>query len=101
MTRERPFACVFPIKVLGTNPKKNRSQCVPDVPSKMLAPRKDHAAFTIATALKGLCWGLTVSLERGVLVTVYDDDGFRGHIVHDRTRGKKKQLSAEMGAWFI
>ena len=83
---------MFPIKKTsqqGTN-EKGRI-CVPDVPSKMLAPGKDHATFPISTTLEGLCWGLTVTLKRGLLLfAVNDDNGrFGGHIVHDRTRGKK------------
>ena len=69
---------------------------VPDVPSKMLAPGKDHTTFAIATTLESLCWGLTITFKRGLLLlfAVNDDyGGFRGHIVHDRTRGKKQMGS--------
>ena len=62
--------------------------CVPDVPRKMLAPRKDHATFAISTALKGLCGRLTIAFERGLLVTVCDDDRrVGGHVVGE---GKKR-----------
>ena len=73
------------------------------MPSKMLAPRKDHATFAIATTLEGLCGGLTITLKRRLLLlfAVYDDDGrLGGQIVHDRTRGKK-QRTLKRGAWFI
>lgn len=77
--------------------------CVPDVPRQMLAPGKDHTTLAITTTLEGLCGGLAITFERGLLLlfTVYNDDGrLRGQIVHDRTRGKK-QRALKRGAWFI
>ena len=64
----------------------------------MLAPGKDHTTFTIATTLKGLCWGLTIAFKWGLLLlfAVNDDNGrFRGQIVHDRTRGEEKQMGSK------
>ena len=64
------------------------------MPRKMLAPGKDHATLAIAATLEGLCGGLAITFERGLLLlfAVDDDDGrFRGQIVHDRTRGKKQR----------
>ena len=81
----------------GVNRVQNLKRgMVPDVPSKMLAPGKDHTTFAIATTLESLCWGLTITFKRGLLLlfAVNDDyGGFRGHIVHDRTRGKKQMGS--------
>lgn len=86
---------MFPRKNISkVRTKKDGS--VPDVPSKMLAPRKDHATFAITTTLEGLCWGLAITFKRGLLLlfAVNDDNGrFRGHIVHDRT-GEKKQMGS-------
>jgi hypothetical protein len=86
---------MFPKKPVS-KVRTKKDGCVPDVPSKVLAPGKDHATFPITTTLKGLCWGLTITFKRGLLLlfAVNDDKGrFRGHIVHDRTRGKKQMGS--------
>ena len=69
----------------------------------MLTPGKDHATFPIPTTLKGLCWGLTITFKRGLLLlfAVNDDNGgIRGHIVHDRTTGEETN-GFKWGAWFI
>jgi hypothetical protein len=82
---------MFPKKPVS-KVRTKKDGCVPDVPSKVLAPGKDHATFPITTTLKGLCWGLTITFKRGLLLlfAVNDDGRFRGHIVHDRPRGRNK-----------
>jgi hypothetical protein len=81
---------MFPIKAELAKVRTKMDGCVPDVPRKMLAPGEHHTTFAIATTFEGgLCWGLTIAFERGLLLelTVYDDDAsgrLRGQIVvHD------------------
>lgn len=70
VAREGAFSCMFSNRASQEQKKKKKEKkrgYVPDVPSEMLAPGKDHTTFAITPTLKSFCGGLTVSFERGLL----------------------------------
>ena len=77
-------AAAAPDRIEGGKKREKGKGLVPDVPGEMLAPAKDHATFSVASALEGLCRRGTVALCRA-------RDGWVG-----RRRGRRGRLEERL-----